>query len=147
MFSQCNSNSVILYIPINKKDIIKNVVPLKSLKRSIYVQLSKTVWHFCSSNGNFCRFIQQWSVAWTLVEMITVPSGDMDVRTSFSDVPKMEDDRSLAKNRCGTHKESRRLLSPMICSFRFGATSLKTNRGSTYRSWTRAWILNCCELW
>lgn len=110
----------------------------------MHLQLSNTVWHFCSSNGNFCKFIQQCSVAWIRVDMITVPSGDIDVSTSFSDVPNIDDERSLAKNKCGIHSESRRPLSPIIGSFRFGATSLKTKRGSTKRNCNKAWILNCC---
>lgn len=34
--------------------------------------------------------------------MMTVPSGDIDVSTSFSAVPSMLDDRSLAKKMWGT---------------------------------------------
>lgn len=109
-----------------------------------YSQLSNTVWHFCSSKGNFCKFIQQCSVACTRVDMMTVPSGDIDVSTSFSDVPNIDDERSFAKNKCGIQSESRKLLSPIICSLRFGATSLNTKRGSTKRSCSNAWILNCC---
>lgn len=42
---------------------------------SKYLQLSKIVWHFCSSNGNFCRFIQQFNVAWILKRQLIFESG------------------------------------------------------------------------
>lgn len=95
------------------------------------LQLSYIVWQVCSSKGNFCKFIQQWRVAWMRVEMMTVPSGDIDVSTSFSAVPKILDVRSFARKMCGTHSASRRDCSPIICSLRRGDTSRKTNRGST----------------
>lgn len=98
---------------------------------SIYLQLSITVLHFCSSNGNFCKFIQQCRVASIRCDKITVPSGEMDVRTSFSDVPNIDDERSFAKNICGVQIKSRNGLSPIIDCIRFGATSRKTKRGST----------------
>lgn len=75
--------------------------------------------------------------------MITVPSGETDTKTSFSDVPKIDEVLSFAKKICGVHSESRNGFSPMIASLRFGATSRNTNRGSTYRSCNSAWILNC----
>lgn len=62
---------------------------------------------------------------------MTVPSGDIDVSTSFSAVPNILDERSLAKNMCGTQRASRNDTSPIIGSFRFGDTSLKTSLGST----------------
>lgn len=46
--------------------------------------------------------------------MITVPSGDTEVRTSFSGVPRTADARSLAKNMCGTQSASRNTLCPTI---------------------------------
>lgn len=145
--SQCNSNSEVLYIPARLNSLwsdVKHAFNTKFvLPKKCYLQLSKIVWHFCSSNGNFCKFIQQCRVAWILVEIITVPSGETAVKTSFSDVPKIDEARSLAKNMCGIHKESRNEASPIIGSFRLGATSLNTNRGSTYRSWIKACILNC----
>lgn len=60
-----------------------------------------------------------------------VPSGDTDVNTSFSDVPKMFDDRSLAMKMCGVHNDSRNEFSPIIVLTRRGATSRNTSRGST----------------
>lgn len=100
-------------------------------KDSINLQLSKTVRHFCSSNGYFCKFIQQWRVAWIRVEMMTVPSGATDVSTSFSAVPRIDEERSLAKKMCGVQSESRNAFCPIIDSCLFGATSRKTNLGST----------------
>lgn len=57
----------------------------------LYIQLSRTVLHCCMSNGNFRRSIEQYSVAWILVEMMTVPSGEIDVKMSFSCVPRIPD--------------------------------------------------------
>lgn len=82
----------------------------------MYLQLSRTAEHFCSSNGYFCKFIQQCNVACIRVEIITVPSGEIDVRTSFSDVPSTAEARSLAKNICGVQIESRNALCPIIGS-------------------------------
>lgn len=139
--SQWSSNSDVLYIPIRYKfeinsrrckywpEIWKFEVCFSRICDC--VQLSNTVLHFCSSNGNFCKFIQQWSVAWIRCDRMMVPSGDTDVRTSFSEVPNIADDRSLAMNICGVHKESRSEFSPMIVLVRLGATSRNTSRGST----------------
>lgn len=63
--------------------------------------------------------------------MITVPSGETETKTSFSDVPNIDDARSLAKKMCGVHNESRNGFSPIMASARLGATSRKTKRGST----------------
>lgn len=139
--SQCSSSSLVLYIPwLRRKKWIKSN---NNPQGKIYLQLSRVVWHFCSSNGNFCRFIKQCSVACIRCDMMTVPSGETEVSTSFSDVPKIDDDLSLAKKMCGVHSESRKLLSPIIAFVRWGATVPNTKRGSTKRSWSNAWILNC----
>lgn len=112
---------------------------------SFYSQLSSSVLHFCSSNGYFCRFIQQCKVAWRRVDMMTVPSGETDVKTSFSGVPNTTDERSFARKTCGVQSESRNALLPNIGCFRFGDTVPNTRRGSTKRNCRSAWILNCCK--
>lgn len=126
--------------------MISNIeIDVTGKMKLIYLQLSKIVWHRCSSKGNFCKFIQQLRVAWIRVDIITVPSGDTDTNTSFSDVPRIDDALSFAKNICGVHRESRSEFSPMMGSLRLGATSRKTNRGSTYRNCNKACILNCYQ--
>lgn len=144
-FSHCRLRSASLYIPVKQNRNTCQSYRLKtSSGRGIFLQLSKTVEQCCSSKGNFWRFIQQYSVALIRVEMITVPSGETEVRMSFSAVPRMSELRSLARNTWGTHRTSLRDCSPMMGSVRLGATFLNTNRESTYRSCSRAWILNCC---
>lgn len=122
----------------------KTILSAKSYMERLRVnsQLSKTVLHFCSSNGYFCKFIQQCRVAWMRVDMMTVPSGEIDVSTSFSGVPRTDEVRSLAKKRCGIQSESLKALWPMIGSLRFWATFRNTKRGSTQRNWSKVWTLN-----
>lgn len=62
----------------------------------LYIQLSRTVLHCCMSNGNFRKSIEQYRVACNLVEMMTVPSGDIDVKISFSWVPRIPESLSFA---------------------------------------------------
>lgn len=141
--SQCMTNSDVLYIPEKKGHCYFWAYLLLYAPKREYLQLSNTVEHSCSSNGNFWRFIQQERVAWILDDIITVPSGEIDVRMSLSSVPKMLESFSFTRNMWGTHRELRSDASPIMGDFRVGATSLKTSRGSTKRSCSKAWILNC----